>query len=126
MHEYCTVAQIAEELGLNRETVRRWIRFHGLKAERVGSRKSGFIIDREDLTQFLAEKRPPDLTRVKRRVFDKLTEEHLAEAVERIDDATDICKDIMRDIIREELREEIRQIVRDELAELVAGIIRGS
>lgn len=125
MHDYCTVAEIAEELGLNKETVRRWIRFHGLNAKRV-SRRGGFVIDREELTQFLAEKRPRDLAKAKRRAADKVTKEYLAEAVERIDGATDICKDIMRDIIREELREEIRQIVRDELVELFAGIIRGS
>jgi len=51
--EYLTVEQIARELGVNEETVLRWIRKRLLKAYKLGR---DYRIRREDYQEFLNER----------------------------------------------------------------------
>ena len=50
-----TVAQVAEQLSVYPDTVRRWIRNGDLKADKPKSRKSGIIITEDNLRLFLDE-----------------------------------------------------------------------
>jgi excisionase family DNA binding protein len=52
---WLTVDEIAEELKVHKQSVRRWIRDHDLPAIALGG-KSGFRIWSEDLDRFLEEK----------------------------------------------------------------------
>lgn len=47
-----TVAEISDIVGTNSETVRRWIR-NGLLNAELSSKKSGYIIHKEDLQLFM-------------------------------------------------------------------------
>ena len=49
------VIQIAKLLNVNEETVRRWIRTDGLKAEQT-SKKTGNVINEQDLLEFVQTK----------------------------------------------------------------------
>ena len=51
--EYLTVEQIARELGVNEETVLRWIRKRLLKAYKLGR---DYRVRREDYQEFLDER----------------------------------------------------------------------
>ena len=52
--QWLTVAQIAEQLQVHHETVRRWLRDGRLEGKNFGV-KSGYRIRRQDLERFLAE-----------------------------------------------------------------------
>lgn len=54
MRKY-SVTEIAKLLNVNEETIRRWIRFEGLKATQT-SKKTGNIIDESDLYEFIQMK----------------------------------------------------------------------
>ena len=54
MRKY-SVTEIAKLLNVNEETVRRWIRFEGLKATQT-SKKTGNVIDELDLFEFIRTK----------------------------------------------------------------------
>lgn len=54
MRKY-SVMEIAKLLNVNEETVRRWIRFDGLKATQM-SKKTGYVIDESDLFEFIQTK----------------------------------------------------------------------
>lgn len=54
MRKY-NVTEIAKLLNVNKETVRRWIRFEGLKATQP-SRKTGNVVDELDLFEFIRTK----------------------------------------------------------------------
>lgn len=54
MRKY-SVTEIAKLLNVNEETVRRWIRFEGLKATQT-SKKTGYVIDELDLFEFIQTK----------------------------------------------------------------------
>ena len=54
MRKY-NVKEIAKLLNINEETVRRWIRFEGLKATQT-SKKMGNVIDESDLFEFVRTK----------------------------------------------------------------------
>ena len=56
--ELLSVAQIAELMDVNKETVRRWIRYGKLKAS-FNSRKEGFAIAADDLSEFLDHQTRP-------------------------------------------------------------------
>ena len=51
---WLTVAQIAEELQVHQETVRRWLRDGRLEGKNFGG-KSGYRIRQEDLEKFLEQ-----------------------------------------------------------------------
>ena len=53
--EWLTVPQVAEDLQVNEETVRRWIRAGELPVANLG-RKAGYRIRREDLDEFMAQR----------------------------------------------------------------------
>lgn len=48
---YVTIKEIALICGVNKETVRRWIRSNELKAS-IRSRKNGYLIKKSDLIEF--------------------------------------------------------------------------
>ena len=50
---WLTVHEVAEELRVDEETVRRWIRKAELLAMSLGSRKGGYRIRRADLDAFI-------------------------------------------------------------------------
>lgn len=50
-----TIPQVAEELGMTRANVWKYVHANRLTAERYGKY---FLIDREDLNAFLAERNP--------------------------------------------------------------------
>lgn len=52
-----SVTEIANLLNINEETVRRWIRFDGLKATQT-SKKIGNVIDERDLFEYIQTKKP--------------------------------------------------------------------
>ncbi len=54
--EWLTVQEVAAELQVHEETVRRWIRDGRLAAHRFGG-KAGYRIQRADLQDFLARTR---------------------------------------------------------------------
>lgn len=54
MRKY-NVTEIAKLLNVNEETVRRWIRFEGLKATQT-AKKTGNVIDEVDLFEFIRTK----------------------------------------------------------------------
>lgn len=54
MRKY-SVMEIAKLLNVNKETVRRWIRFEGLKATQT-SKKTGNVIDELNLIKFIQTK----------------------------------------------------------------------
>jgi excisionase family DNA binding protein len=49
-----TVADIAERLRLNPETVRRWLRDGRLRGIRLGERRAGWRVSERDLAAFLS------------------------------------------------------------------------
>lgn len=51
--EWWTVEQVAEELQVSQETVRRWIRGGSLNATALGGTKLGYRISRADLEAFV-------------------------------------------------------------------------
>jgi excisionase family DNA binding protein len=53
---WMTVRQVAEELLVDEETVRRWIKHNELPALELGSRKMGYRIKRSDLDDFVEER----------------------------------------------------------------------
>ena len=53
---WLTVREVADELRVDEETVRRWIRAKQMPAMSLGSRKGGYRVRRSDLEQFI-EKR---------------------------------------------------------------------
>lgn len=53
-----TVEQIAEELQVNIETVRRWLRSKELRGTRLSS-QAGWRVRREELDRFLRERGDP-------------------------------------------------------------------
>jgi excisionase family DNA binding protein len=53
-NRWLTVAQIADELQVHQETVRRWLRDGRLEGKNFGG-KSGYRIRQEDLEKFLEE-----------------------------------------------------------------------
>ena len=53
---WLTVQQVAEELQVDEETVRRWIKRAELPALELGSRKMGYRIKRADLDEFVEER----------------------------------------------------------------------
>ena len=54
--EWLTADEVAKELRVHIETVRRWLRDGTLPAISLGSRKGGYRVRRSDLEQFI-EKR---------------------------------------------------------------------
>ena len=54
--QWWTVEQVAEELGVNPETVRRWIRGAVLPAESLGSARLGYRVARADLDAFVQKR----------------------------------------------------------------------
>jgi excisionase family DNA binding protein len=48
-----TVAQVARRLGLNEETIRRWIKAGKLRAIRFGSNRAGYRIKRSDVNAIM-------------------------------------------------------------------------
>jgi len=58
---FLTVADVAELLQVDEQTVRRWIRERKLAAHRFGG-KAGYRIQRKDLEAFLATTREGDPT----------------------------------------------------------------
>jgi excisionase family DNA binding protein len=50
---WLTVAQVAEELQVDQETVRRWIRSNELKALNLGGRRPDYRLRRDDLAAFI-------------------------------------------------------------------------
>ena len=54
--QWMTVEEIAEELSVHVETVRRWIRNGELAASLLGSSRAGYRVRRADYDQFLVEK----------------------------------------------------------------------
>lgn len=57
--ELLTVAEVAAELKLHEETIRRWIRDGKLRAIHLGSTHAGYRVRRSDLALFLAQPRNP-------------------------------------------------------------------
>lgn len=53
---WITVEEIAEDLSVHVETVRRWIRNGELAASLLGSSRAGYRIRQSDYDQFLTEK----------------------------------------------------------------------
>ncbi len=53
---WLTVREVADELRVDEETVRRWIRRRELPAMSLGSRKGGYRVRRVDLDQFTASR----------------------------------------------------------------------
>ncbi len=51
-----TVGQVAKLLGVNKETVRRWIRSGKLEVGSLGSRKGGYLITQSALDVFQASR----------------------------------------------------------------------
>jgi excisionase family DNA binding protein len=56
VERFLTVEQIAAELHLHIETVRRYLRSGELKGFQI-SRQAGWLVARDDLEQFIAERR---------------------------------------------------------------------
>lgn len=71
-----TIVNIAEQLGVNPESVRRWIRTNKLEAT-MSSRKGGFIVTEVSLEKFL-EKYP----KYRRQSRFELDAEYFDEAIE--------------------------------------------
>lgn len=55
--QYLTVREVATELRVGEETVRRWIRDGALAATQVGGRRAGLRIERADLEAYLDARR---------------------------------------------------------------------
>lgn len=53
---WMTVQQVADELLVDEETVRRWIKRGELPSLELGSRKMGYRIKRDDLDAFIEER----------------------------------------------------------------------
>ena len=53
---WLTVAQVAEELQVDQETVRRWIRSNELKALNLGGRRPDYRLRRDDLEAFIGRR----------------------------------------------------------------------
>jgi excisionase family DNA binding protein len=53
---WLTVRDVAEELQIHEESVRRWVRADQLPAVSLGSRRGGYRIRRSDLDRFLGER----------------------------------------------------------------------
>jgi excisionase family DNA binding protein len=53
--EFLTVAQAAERLQLNQETVRVWLRTGKLKGTLLGGKRSGYRIPRSEVERVLRE-----------------------------------------------------------------------
>lgn len=51
-----TVAEVAQRLKVDEETVRRWLRDKKLKGIALGNRRSGWRIRETDLLQFLEDR----------------------------------------------------------------------
>jgi excisionase family DNA binding protein len=56
VERFLTVEQVAIELHLHIETVRRYLRSGELKGFQI-SRQAGWLVARDDLEQFIAERR---------------------------------------------------------------------
>ena len=56
-NELLTVAEVAELLKLNEQTVRRWIRTGRLPAVSLGSRQAGYRVRRSDVDELLGIER---------------------------------------------------------------------
>lgn len=54
--DWYTVRQVATELQVNEETVRRWIRRKELPAVALGGTKAGYRIPRADLEAFVRQR----------------------------------------------------------------------
>jgi excisionase family DNA binding protein len=54
--EWLTVQEIAAEIKVDEETVRRWIRRGQLPYLELGAGKAGYRIKRSDLNQFVAQR----------------------------------------------------------------------
>jgi excisionase family DNA binding protein len=57
--EWLTVDEVAGELKVNVETVRRWIRAGDLPVLDLGGPKTGYRIRRSELDQFIAQRYGP-------------------------------------------------------------------
>lgn len=59
--QWLTVAQVAEEIQVSEETVRRWIRAGELPVLDFGSRNMGYRIRRDVLEAFLEDRHGPKI-----------------------------------------------------------------
>ena len=56
MKDYLTVRDAARHFKKHPSTIRRWIREHKLKAERVAGKYGLYLISRSDLLEFMMSK----------------------------------------------------------------------
>jgi excisionase family DNA binding protein len=57
--EWLSVAEVADHLQVNEETVRRWVRSGALPVLNLGGRRAGYRIRRAELARFIEARHGP-------------------------------------------------------------------